>query len=298
MESPTGFSRCIDIAESNVARAIVSRQSFRAFLDRAAAVSRPEEGAPKVLGALARLATADCAWLEGDLRIEIDGNDDQTILSVMEEMGYGYRERIFPPVKLTAPFDEFVRAVKLMPRLIAPLLVAQEKDGRLVLSAKQAARNPGAPEPIDIDEQSLRGVFGDPPKKPATKRPPKVPSKRPSARPRAARPSAQPTVARMSAVRPDARAEPTAKPADVYTKKTVARMTAVRPEEHAVPTEKPPVKKGFGRPPAARALDVDPDVFTKKTVARMTAVRPEDMAEARREDQKDIDETWGKDEDE
>ncbi len=215
MESPTSFDRCIEISETNVARAIVSRQAFRALLDRAAAVSRPEEGGPKVLVALARLATTECVWLEGDLRIEVEGDEHETAINVLVEMGYGYRERVFPTTRMRVPFDEFARAVRLVPRLIAPLRV-QEKSGRLLLTAGQDARRSTAPPPpVDIDEGSLLEALAPP----AVRRdvaPPTFARQRPSTRP---------TVARMAAVRPE-----------VHTKPTVARMAAVRPDVHSRPT--------------------------------------------------------------
>ncbi|MGZ3417001.1 MAG: hypothetical protein ACXWUG_13040 [Polyangiales bacterium] len=202
------FERCIDIGEEHVSRAILSRQAFRALLDRAAAVSRPEEGGPKVLVALARLATKECAWLEGDLRIELGGDDRRTTITVLNEMGYGYREKLFPDFAMNVPFDEFVRAVRLVPKLISPLL-SMSKGGRLVLSATASLRKTSVPPPpIDIDEASIALMN------------PQIPKDAPAAPKPKERPSRRPTVARMAAVRPD-----------VHSKPTVARMAAIRLED-------------------------------------------------------------------
>lgn len=270
MESPTAFDRCIEISETNVARAIVSRQAFRALLDRAAAVSRPEDGGPKVLVALARLATTECVWLEGDLRIEVEGDDHETTINVLVEMGYGYRERVFPTTRMRVPFDEFVRAVRLVPRLIAPLR-AQDKAGRLFLTAGQDARRSTAPPPpIDIDEGSLLDALaakGASSGKRKSARPAPAPSDPPPTIPREVPPSLRHAAGRQ---------RPSSRP-------TVARMAAVRPELHTKPT-------------VARMAAVRPDVHSRPTVARMAAIRLEDLPEARREDQADIDEAWEGDE--
>ena len=92
---------------------------MRAFLDWAVATARPEEGAPKVLLAIAKLAEA--TWVDGTLYIDIAGDDSVTKISIFADYGFGIRERLLPLARLPVPFDEFVRAVKLSPKLIAPL---------------------------------------------------------------------------------------------------------------------------------------------------------------------------------
>jgi hypothetical protein len=129
------FERNIDISEAHIEHALTSRESFRALLDRAAAVAQPEDGGPKVLMACAALVNAP--WLDGQLRVEVEGDDHATRLSILIDAGF--RERLFPVVTLNVPFDEFARAVRLVPRLIAPLAL-HEKNGVLILT--QIARQP------------------------------------------------------------------------------------------------------------------------------------------------------------
>lgn len=175
MESATSFDRCSDIGATHVEQAIASRVSLRAFFDRAAEVSRPEDGGPKVLLACAALVGSD--WLDGELRIELEGDENETRLSMLIDAGF--RERIFPVIKLRVPFDEFARAIRLAPHLVAPL-TSRERAGMLILSPRARAARPSA---------------------------------RPTTRMAAVRPDihTKPTVVRMSAVRledhPDARRE-------------------------------------------------------------------------------------------
>jgi hypothetical protein len=129
------FERNIDISEAHVAHAITSRLAFRALLDRAADVSRPEDGGPKVLTACAALASAE--WLDGQLRVEVEGDDHATRLSILVDAGF--RERLFPVVTLNVPFDEFARAVRLVPRLIAPLTL-HERGSTLILTSHPTTR--------------------------------------------------------------------------------------------------------------------------------------------------------------
>lgn len=133
------FERNIEIGEAHIAQALTSRESFRALLDRAAAVAQPEDGGPKVLMACAALVNA--AWLDGQLRVEVEGDDHATRLSILVDAGF--RERLFPVVTLNVPFDEFARAVRLVPRLIAPLNL-HEKNGTLILTQLPRRARPSA----------------------------------------------------------------------------------------------------------------------------------------------------------
>jgi hypothetical protein len=135
------FERCIDIADVDVKRALVSPDSFGALIARAAEVSRPSEGGPKVIGALAKLATPDCTWLDGALHLELAGDDRATRVVVARQPSGGPRVPVFPPFELNVPYDEFVRAFKLYPKLIAPLHAIQ-RGGRLLLSTAPADDRP------------------------------------------------------------------------------------------------------------------------------------------------------------
>jgi hypothetical protein len=128
MASASSFERNIDINDAHIAHAIASSDAFRALLARASEVSRPEEGGPKLLTACAALVRAP--WVDGRLRIELNGDDQRTELNILIEAGF--RERLFPTVTLNVPLDEFVRAARLVPRLIAPLTVV-EAEPTLIL---------------------------------------------------------------------------------------------------------------------------------------------------------------------
>lgn len=127
------FERCIDIGDVDVKRAIVSPDAFGALLDRAAEVSRPGEGGPKVIAALAKLATPECTWLDGALHLELSGDDRSTRVVVNRQPSEGPRLPVFPAFLMNVPYDEFVRAFRLYPKLIAPLHAIQ-RGGRLLLS--------------------------------------------------------------------------------------------------------------------------------------------------------------------
>lgn len=161
MESPTSFHRCAEIGEGNLSRALVSRPAFRSFLERAAIVSKPNDGGAKVLAALTRLATPACPWIEGDLRIEITGDDQTSTLRVINEMAYGYREDVFPAITLKIPLSELQRAAKTITNLTTPLTV--EKDENLVFTAPVAVRTQThATIDLDDDKAFVETVYTKP----------------------------------------------------------------------------------------------------------------------------------------
>lgn len=130
----TSFEHNIDLGTDHIEWAIASRDNFRALLDRAAAVSQPEDGGPKVLMAFAALVRAD--WLGGELRVELVGDELETRVSVLVNSA-----PLFPPTTMRTPFDEFSRAMRLVPRLIVPL-VAHESAGSVVLRADRPSARP------------------------------------------------------------------------------------------------------------------------------------------------------------
>jgi len=140
MEALPSFDSNSEITAAHVEAAVGSRATFRAFLERAAEVSRPEDGGPKILMAIAALAR--CSWLEGDLFLEILGDElgSQLDLLVHGEVG----ERIFPSVTLDVPFDEFVRAVRVAPHLVRPFTVQESDEGRLALMHSRNVDRPSA----------------------------------------------------------------------------------------------------------------------------------------------------------
>jgi hypothetical protein len=170
---------------------------MRKFLEWASAKARPEEGAPKVLQAIAKLGEA--SWVEGTLYIDLAGDDEVTKISIFADYGFGIRERLLPLARLSAPFDEFVRAVRLAPKLIAPFK-AEHLAGSLVLTPANASPE-DVLDAIAISESSLQAeALTKPPPSGAegavTKPPPSIPDQ--------SGVHTHPTVRRMVAVNPEA----------------------------------------------------------------------------------------------
>lgn len=150
------LSSCAELTELHAEEATRSSASMREFLGWATVVARPEEGAPKILMALGRLAYAD--WLEGPPYVEVRGDERSTTLSIFCDHGVGIRERIVPLVRLGVPFDEFVRAVRVAPHLVHPLRVTAKADALCVSSPDVATESGVHRNPIAIDRRSLNGV--------------------------------------------------------------------------------------------------------------------------------------------
>lgn len=202
---------CAELTLEHALEAASSSASMRRFLEWAAATARPDEGAPKVLQALARMSEA--TWIDGTLYIDIMGDDLVTKISIFADYGFGIRERLLPLARLNAPFDEFVRAVSLAPKLIAPL-DSERLAGSLILTPPGAnIEEDSAADSLDaiaIAESSLaeEAVTAPPPgvmpvdpgsdaDRAATKPPPSIPEQSGI--------HTHPTVRRMVAIRPEAR---------------------------------------------------------------------------------------------
>jgi hypothetical protein len=194
-----GLASCAELTADHAEEAALSASSMRALLIWAARIARPGEGAPKVLMAIARLARAE--WVEGTPYVEISGDEDVTALSVYADHGMGIRERVVPLARLKVPVDEFARAVRLAPQLVAPFQ-AQQRGSLLLLSLPEAALEEPL-EAIKIDDSSLheqeRKTAPPPPlgaDGPVTAPPPSIPEQ--------SGVHTHPTVRRMVAVRPEA----------------------------------------------------------------------------------------------
>lgn len=161
----TDFSRIkrgIDLSEPDVVSAIESRETTKELLTHFSTIARPNEGVAKVLLVFARMATQACDWLDGDLRVELVGDGDVTIIEVLSELGAGIREREFPPIVLNVPLAEFTRAVERVPHLIEPLMIQAKSAKRVVLSATfEVRRSSLPPAPIEIAMDNLF-TGGDP----------------------------------------------------------------------------------------------------------------------------------------
>ncbi len=127
---------CADITDSLATEAAGSRDDMRALLVHAAKISRPGEGASKILLALGRMVVTPIAWVQGELRADFVASGDKTDADIKWVVG-GFLERVFPTVTFDAPLDEFVRAVRLAPRMFQPLLAHAASDDHLVFVSSQ-----------------------------------------------------------------------------------------------------------------------------------------------------------------
>lgn len=150
------ITRCLDLQEADVVEALGGRDTSRALLAHLAAISAPGTGAAKVLLVFARMATAACDWIDGDLCIDVFSKADVTVIEVATELGGGLRERVFAPMSFRAPIAEFARAIDRVPHLIVPLVMRAKSARRVSLATNQALRRASAPPPpIEISSENL-----------------------------------------------------------------------------------------------------------------------------------------------
>lgn len=144
-----------DLTSEHAKLAASSSAEMRKLLKRVAEIAKPGEGCPKVLMAIARLVGQP--WLEGDLRVELSGDDTSTTLNVMCDYGVGIRERLLPLTRFEVPIDEFERALELAPKLVLPLRITDE-EGKLILTplaVPEAQARSIAPAALDVADASL-----------------------------------------------------------------------------------------------------------------------------------------------
>jgi hypothetical protein len=179
--SMRNLETCRDLSDADIDAAIVSSEPLGALLSLMERLAAPGQGAPKILTAIARMATADCIWMDGALRVEIDGDDKRTSIAVLSELGAGFREAVFPRLKLSVPLEEFSRAILLAPQLYAPLVQVKHAT-RIVLVATALDTGSLAPPapPVEIAEDSMRKSLPPTVRKPLVS---EAPASRPSRRP-------------------------------------------------------------------------------------------------------------------
>jgi hypothetical protein len=148
-------ARCIDLTAEHVAEAVSSKDAMEELLGHMARIARPGEGAPKILVPIARMATTECEWLEGGLVVTVSGTATLARLLVAVDLGVGMRELLFPRLQLAVPRAEFVRAIKVAPALVHPMLIFFEKDA-IVLKCESAAMGTMPPPAFEIAEASIR----------------------------------------------------------------------------------------------------------------------------------------------
>lgn len=150
------IKRCLDIAEKDIAAAVETREACKELLDHVSKIAAPNQGAPKLLLVLARMATTACDWVDGELRIEMVGDGEVTVVELMSELGGGMRERVLPSFSLTVPLAEFTRAVERVPHMIEPLTTKVASPRRVVFTASQEVRKSTIPPPpVEIGKGSL-----------------------------------------------------------------------------------------------------------------------------------------------
>jgi hypothetical protein len=160
MVSFVKLKRCLDISERDIEASMESREATRNLLDAASAVSRPADGAFRVLAVFAQMAKGSCDWLDGELRVELAEADDVTVIECMTDRSGGYRERVFPPIVIHAPIEEFRAAVAQ--EYIAPLVVKTSRGRRIALVAEPEAGAPSmAAHAVAIGRESLVGTSED-----------------------------------------------------------------------------------------------------------------------------------------
>jgi hypothetical protein len=146
---------CTDLTPELANQAASSSTDMRTLLKRFERIAQPGEGCPKILMAVARLVGQE--WLDGDLRVELSGDESTTLLDLLCDHGFGIRERLFGAVRFKVPLDEFERALELAPRLVLPLRISDE-PGKLVLTpldTPEARVKSMPPISLDVDSGSL-----------------------------------------------------------------------------------------------------------------------------------------------
>ena len=145
---------CTELTAEHAKLAASSSVGIRNLLTRVAAIAKPGEGCPKVLMAIARLVGQD--WIDGDLRVELSGDETATTMIVMCDYGVGIRERLLPNIRFAVPIDEFGRALELSPKLVLPLRIS-EHEGLIILTplAKGEATVSMPVPKLTVDDLSL-----------------------------------------------------------------------------------------------------------------------------------------------
>jgi hypothetical protein len=146
---------CTELTSEHAVQAASSSAEIRKLLKRVAEIAKPGQGCPKVLMAVAHLVGKE--WVEGDLRIELAGDETSTTLTIMCDYGVGIRERLLPNTRFAVPLDEFERALELAPRMVLPLRITDE-PGKIILTplaTPEARVKTVPPAELDLDSASL-----------------------------------------------------------------------------------------------------------------------------------------------
>lgn len=278
-----GLVSCRDLTAEHADEAVRSLENLRLLVARLTEIAEPEDGAPKVLIVFARLARGDVAWLEGDVTVEITGNETRTLIDVFKEEGWGIKERLVPQARFRTPFDEFERAVEISAKRFAPLKVSIQPN-KIVLSnaSGDAAAKPAAPPKLEVDDKSIRTA---PPPALGIPQEPEPFELPPMSEPEPFAPAAEESA-------PDAEAE-AGFGAFLDTNEIddpVLAGAVVTPKKKA-PEPPPTVPKPpeTGPAPAAnKGKPADP-VHSRPTVRRMVAIKPEALRTGRKDPRREED---------
>lgn len=149
-----GIRSCWDLSGDHLKEALTSRDAMGALLRELADAARPGQGAAKILIAIARMGRPSCDWIEGSLRVEVEGDAETTRIAIMQDLGGGVRELVFPRLVLQVPLEELARGLRLAPRAVEPLIV-QDRVTKFVLARKKASDSHKPPS-FALAEDCLR----------------------------------------------------------------------------------------------------------------------------------------------
>ncbi len=155
---------CSELPERDVIAALVSRDECAAVFARIASMDNTQRAVRSLLSFLARLATPACAWLDGDLAVELFQEEDGTKVRVMSEIGAGLRERVVPVFTLHASVDAIAHAIEKRRDVLAVLHV-ERVSARCMLLLGSVEVDESAPmsTEFDISETCLSMRLGSVP---------------------------------------------------------------------------------------------------------------------------------------
>ena len=139
------ITSCLALRDEDISQACRSRAESRALLEQLASVAKPNQGAAKILSVIAAVASAD--WLEGDMRVEVGGDADESVIDVLSELAGGCSERVWPALSVRVGLAEFQRAVRVQPKFVLPLKLKHDRPTRLILAVTADQRFSSLPPP-------------------------------------------------------------------------------------------------------------------------------------------------------
>jgi hypothetical protein len=119
-----------------------TREEMTELLKSVAATARPRRSSLRALAQVVRVLRR-CPWLDGELRMELAPDGEQTAVHLYVERG-AIRERVLVPVHFPLAFEEVDWGVAEVPELFAPLKPLRH-EGRLIVSASGTAATTLAP---------------------------------------------------------------------------------------------------------------------------------------------------------